>query len=89
MPRCRGRFDTSATARAPISNPRRRILTSRISRIFASLYNRRFQVMSLPSRPVYVTDRPLANADDYEREDPATIRGLIMGSLEESRNRQR
>lgn len=36
----------------------------------------RFQVLSLPARPVPRPSRPL-RAQDFEREDPATIRALL------------
>lgn len=43
----------------------------------------RFQVLSLPPRPL-VRRRPLLTTrDDFEREDPATIRSLIRDSLDE------
>jgi hypothetical protein len=41
----------------------------------------RFQVLSLPPRPVARQRPPLNTQDDFEREDPATIRHLIDHSL--------
>jgi hypothetical protein len=41
----------------------------------------RFQVLSLPERPIVRTSKPLATQDDFERDDPATIRQLIRSSL--------
>ncbi len=41
---------------------------------------RRYQVLSLPARPVPSTSRAL-RAEDFEDEDPATIRALITRSL--------
>jgi hypothetical protein len=41
----------------------------------------RTQVLSLPQRPVFDTSRPLKTDEDFEREDPATIRQLIRSSL--------
>lgn len=42
---------------------------------------RRFQVLSLPERPVVHADRALVNEEDFEAHDPATIRALICQSL--------
>jgi hypothetical protein len=41
----------------------------------------RFQVLSLPARPVPRPSRPLRSAEDFEQDDPATVRGLIRASL--------
>jgi hypothetical protein len=41
----------------------------------------RFQVVSLPPRPVVRTRHSLITDDDCERDDPATIRQLIRDSL--------
>ncbi len=41
-----------------------------------------FQVLSLPPEPVRLTSL-LQNKDDMKREDPATIRQLIVKSLEQ------
>lgn len=41
----------------------------------------RFQVLSLPDKPLPRTASPLLNRDDFERDDPATIRQLIRASL--------
>ena len=41
---------------------------------------KRFQVLSLPERPVS-TQKPLRTGDDFEEADPATIRRLIRQSL--------
>ena len=43
----------------------------------------RFQVLSLPSRPIAREPSPLVTQDDFERDDPATIRQLIRKSLDE------
>lgn len=43
----------------------------------------RFQVLSLPPRPLVRPPPPLTTQDDFEREDPATIRQLIRDSLGE------
>lgn len=45
----------------------------------------RFQILSLPPSPVLQPRRPLAARDDYESDDPATIRRLIRASLDERR----
>ncbi len=43
----------------------------------------RFQVLSLPAKPVAPPRAPLVAAEDFEREDPATIRQIIRASLDE------
>ena len=43
----------------------------------------RFQVLSLPARPLVRPRPPLTTRDDFERADPATIRALIRESLDE------
>jgi len=44
----------------------------------------RFQVLSLPPHPMRRRPpKPLTSADDFEDEDPATIRRLIRASLDE------
>lgn len=43
----------------------------------------RFQVLSLPERPVDA--KPLSEAEDFEQEDGATINALIRRSLDQSR----
>jgi len=43
----------------------------------------RFQVLSLPQQPVARTRPALTTPDDFEREDPATIRQLIRSSLDQ------
>jgi len=50
---------------------------------------RRFQVLSLPDRPVRRAPRPLTSAADFEQHDPATVRGLIGRSLAEAAGRRR
>jgi len=41
----------------------------------------RFQVLSLPAEPVMALARPLSTEEDFEREDPATIRQMIEAEL--------
>lgn len=41
----------------------------------------RFQVLSLPERPVSPTVAPLVTTEDFEERDPATIRRLILDDL--------
>jgi hypothetical protein len=41
----------------------------------------RFQVLSLPPRPSLRARPPLTTQDDFERDDPATIRQCIRDSL--------
>jgi len=43
----------------------------------------RLQVLSLPPRPVARPRPPLISDDDFERDDPASIRQLIRASLDE------
>jgi hypothetical protein len=43
----------------------------------------RFQVLSLPPQPVTSPRPSLVTQDDFERDDPATIRQLIRPSLDE------
>jgi len=43
----------------------------------------RFQVLSLPPRPITHNRTPLVTKNDLERDDPATIRRLIQQSLGE------
>jgi hypothetical protein len=50
---------------------------------------RRFQVLSLPDRPVGRAPRPLTSAADFEQHDPATVRGIIGQSLAEAPGRRR
>jgi hypothetical protein len=40
-----------------------------------------FQVLSLPEKPVLPVPRPLRCQEDFERDDPLTIRKLIWQSL--------
>lgn len=40
-----------------------------------------FQVLSLPEQPVVPVPRPLTDQEDFERDDPLTIRRLIHQSL--------
>lgn len=42
----------------------------------------RFQILSLPPRPVIRPRPPLTTTDDLERDDPATVRQLIRSSLD-------
>ena len=44
---------------------------------------RRFQVLSLPPQPICEPRPTLVDGDDFERDDPATIRQLIRTSLDE------
>jgi hypothetical protein len=50
---------------------------------------RRFQVLSLPQRPVRAERRPLTSAAELEQDDPATIRQLINSSLAAASRRRR
>ncbi len=44
----------------------------------------RFQVLSLPAQPISRTRAALTSRDDFESDDPATIRQLIRASLDEA-----
>jgi hypothetical protein len=41
----------------------------------------RFQVLSLPERPLFASTRPLSAQDDLEADDPATVRRTVLASL--------
>lgn len=41
----------------------------------------RFQVLSLPARPLPPSPRALQSSEDIEAEDPATIRHLVQSTL--------
>jgi hypothetical protein len=43
----------------------------------------RFQVLSLPERPLWPRSRPLVTEEELEREDGATIRAVLARSLDE------
>ena len=43
----------------------------------------RFQVLSLPAEPILRPRPPLATDDDFQRDDPATVRKTIRRSLGE------
>ena len=47
----------------------------------------RFQVLSLPAKPVPRASSPLRAARDLEDNDPATVRRTILASLAEPRHR--
>ena len=42
----------------------------------------RFQVLSLPCRPMHKPSRALRSRNEFEHEDPATVRQLIRDSLD-------
>jgi hypothetical protein len=42
-----------------------------------------FQVLALPERPTLMARPPLRTREDFERDDPATIRQLIRASLDD------
>ena len=43
----------------------------------------RFQVLSLPERPLWPQSRPLVTEEELERDDGATIRAVLARSLDE------
>jgi hypothetical protein len=49
----------------------------------------RFQVLSLPAQPRFDATRPQTTGDQFEQDDPATIRHLIRGALDPPRRQQR
>lgn len=44
----------------------------------------RFQVLSLPDRPLLSKTKPLTSAPDFDNHDPATIRAIILADLDPS-----
>jgi len=48
-----------------------------------------FQVLSLPQKPVTSAPKPLTASQDFERDDPLTIRRLIRQSLPAGENHDR
>jgi hypothetical protein len=44
----------------------------------------RFQVLSLPARPTIHAAKPLTCPEQFERDDPATVRQIIRRSLREA-----
>ena len=47
----------------------------------------RFQVLSLPSKPVYRSSHPLRAPHELEDQDPAMVRRTILASLDETAKR--
>jgi hypothetical protein len=67
-------------------------LTARNGLIAADLLafdGRRFQVLSLPPTPVRRTPKLLRGEQDFEQDDPATVRQLVGQSLAQAAGRQR
>lgn len=52
-----------------------------ISKDLIAFDGRRYQVLSLPQKPLLPTQGPLTSEDDYEEHDPTTIRSMIEKSL--------
>jgi hypothetical protein len=50
---------------------------------------RRFQVLSLPKKPQKVVSIPLETAQDFEENDPATIRQLLSSTFPKTQGGQR
>jgi hypothetical protein len=48
----------------------------------------RFQVLSLPAQPRFDAPRPQPTHDQFEHDDPATIRHLIRGALDPPRHQR-
>lgn len=48
----------------------------------------RFQVLSLPAQPCFTTACPQTTDDQFEHDDPATIRHLIHGALDPRRQQR-
>ena len=48
----------------------------------------RFQVLSLPAQPRFETACPQTTDDQFEHDDPATIRQLIHGALDPRRQQR-
>ena len=47
----------------------------------------RFQVLSLPAQPRFDPPRPQTTVDDFEHDDPATIRQLLRSAFDRSPQR--
>lgn len=62
--------------------------TGLIEKDLIAFDGRRFQVLSLPSRPKSDVRGPLCTQEDFEENDPATIRGIILGSLRDKETGQ-
>jgi hypothetical protein len=48
---------------------------------------RRFQVLSLPTSPRQIIERPLQTEEDFAERDPATIREILRRSFGHERNK--
>jgi hypothetical protein len=75
-----------------LSMPLHTYLSARNGLIEADLIafdGRRFQVLSLPPTPVRRTPKLLRGEQDFEQDDPATVRQLIGQSLEQAAGRRR
>ena len=48
----------------------------------------RFQILSLPDKPHFRPARPLRTSQQFEDDDPATIRQSILASLAETEHRR-
>ena len=60
-----------------------RARNSLISKDLIAFDGSRYQVLSLPERPVFSARPPLSAVSDFEDNDPATIRRIIRKSLGE------
>jgi hypothetical protein len=72
--------------------PMHRYLGARNALIDADLLafdGRRFQLLSLPPTPVRRAPKLLRTEQDFEQDDPATVRQLIAQSLAQAAGRQR
>ena len=47
----------------------------------------RFQVLSLPERPIFEPPRPLTTPSELDSDDPATVRRTLLASLASARRR--
>ena len=75
-----------------LAMPMHTYLTARNGLIEADLLafdGRRFQVLSLPAKPVARQMMLLRTEQDFEQHDPATVRQLIGQSLAQATGRQR
>lgn len=55
-----------------------------IARDLLAFDGTRFQVLSLPEKPVFRTAQPLATSAQLDAHDPATVRRTILASLSEA-----
>jgi hypothetical protein len=58
-----------------------RVRDALIDKDLVAFDGRRFQVLSLPDKPVLPPSQPLSNAAELEEHDPGTVRQIILDGL--------